>query len=63
MLDYTKLILSKVSFDEYLFTRELEKAIVNLDSHEIRNLQSWLQKNYGIRYRNIIDEYFEYSAA
>ncbi|WP_417939226.1 hypothetical protein [Flagellimonas sediminis] len=42
MLDYTKTILQKVSFDVKLFTRELRKAISNLLPSEIEELKIWL---------------------
>lgn len=41
MLDYTILILEKVSFDSLLFSRELKKAIHTLTPKEIRKLGKW----------------------
>ncbi|MCK0159954.1 hypothetical protein [Allomuricauda sp. F6463D] len=43
MLDYTKTILQKVSFDVKLFTRELQKAISRLLPSEVEELKIWLQ--------------------
>lgn len=43
MLDYTKTILQKVSFDARLFSRELKKAISRLLPSEIEELKIWLQ--------------------
>lgn len=43
MLDYTKTILQKVSFDVRLFTKELKKAISRLLPDEIEALKIWLQ--------------------
>lgn len=43
MLDYTKIILQKVSFDAKLFTKELKKAISRLLPSEIEELKIWLQ--------------------
>lgn len=43
MLDYTKTILQKVSFDVRLFTKELKKAISRLMPNEIEELKIWLQ--------------------
>lgn len=43
MLDYTKTILQKVSFDAKLFTKELKKAISRLLPSEIEELKIWLQ--------------------
>ncbi|SDQ64576.1 hypothetical protein [Flagellimonas zhangzhouensis] len=42
MLDYTKTILQKVSFDVKLFTRELQKAIKTLLPSEVEELKIWL---------------------
>ena len=43
MLDYTKTILQKVSFDAKLFTKELKKALTRLLPSEIEELKIWLQ--------------------
>jgi len=42
MFDYTKSVLSKVSFDVNLFCRELEKALTRLLPHEIEELKLWI---------------------
>lgn len=42
MLDYTKSILERVSFDPALFYKELQKAIKTLLPHEIEQLKEWL---------------------
>ncbi|NJB37725.1 MULTISPECIES: hypothetical protein [Flavobacteriaceae] len=42
MLDYTKTVLQKVSFDAKLFARELEKAINRLLPNEVEELKIWL---------------------
>jgi hypothetical protein len=41
MLDYTILILEKVSFDSLLFSKELQKAIHILTEEEIKKLDKW----------------------
>ena len=43
MLEYTKTVLKKVSFDTRLFCKELKKAISNLLPDEIEELKLWLQ--------------------
>jgi hypothetical protein len=46
-LDYYKLILDKVSFDQNLFYKEYRKAVRNLQPHEITELDNWLStKNF-----------------
>ena len=42
MFEYTKLVLKKVSFDPYLFGKELEKAKKRLLPHELEELSIWL---------------------
>ncbi len=42
ILDYSKTILKKVSFDVELFSKELEKAVKRLLPFEIEELRIWL---------------------
>ncbi|WP_373518464.1 hypothetical protein [Pricia sp.] len=44
MLEYSKTVLKKVSFDAKLFCKELEKAISRLLPEEIEELINWLQQ-------------------
>lgn len=44
MLEYSKTVLKKVSFDSKLFYKELKKAISNLLPDEIEELKLWLQQ-------------------
>lgn len=45
MLEYVKLILSKVSFDRRIFFKEYRKSKNWLSENEIRELKFWLRKN------------------
>ncbi|MCA6421956.1 MAG: hypothetical protein IM568_03935 [Flavobacterium sp.] len=47
MLDHTKSVLKKVSFDANLFCKELEKAYKVLLPYELEELTQWLM-NYII---------------
>lgn len=58
MLDYAKTILTKVSFDEHLFRKELAKSLKWLRSDEVVLLRHWTLQVYGTRYRNVIQETF-----
>ena len=49
-LEYSKSILSKVSFDIKLFKKELEKAYSNLLEEEIEELINWVRANFGEQY-------------
>lgn len=42
MYEYTKSILERVSFDPFLFCKELEKAIKTLLPYEMEQLREWL---------------------
>ena len=42
MLEYTKTVLKKVSFDTKLFCKELKKAVERLLPEEIEELKQWL---------------------
>ncbi|CEN32610.1 hypothetical protein [Capnocytophaga cynodegmi] len=42
MIEYTKTILSKVSFDPGLFRKELNKAMDRLLPYEVEELKVWL---------------------
>lgn len=43
MLDYTKTVLNKVSFDTSLFCKEVKKALSRLLPYEIEELKIFIQ--------------------
>lgn len=43
MLEYTKTVLSKVSFDANLFCKEVEKAVKRLLPHELEELKLFIK--------------------
>lgn len=53
MLEFSKMILRKVSFDKKLFKRELEKNIKWLNKKESAHLKVWALSAF-VQYRNII---------
>ena len=53
MLEFSKKILRKVSFDKKLFKRELEKNIKWLNKKESAHLKVWALSAF-VQYRNII---------
>jgi hypothetical protein len=59
MLEYTKLILQKVSFDKKLFEKELSKSIQWLDNEEAHALKEWLMKKFSQEYEDIIHSTFQ----
>ena len=58
MLEYTKLILRKVSFSRELFGKELKKSIKWLKKDEILLLQAWCLITFGDKYGDVIQEAF-----
>jgi len=44
MLEYTKTVLQKVSFDAKLFAKEVKKAVSRLLPDEIEELKIWLRQ-------------------
>lgn len=59
MLEYSKIILSKVSFDRRLFEKELSKAIQQIGS-QMNELKKWCYERFGHLYPNILNTYFKY---
>jgi len=57
-LEYSKVILSKISFNEALFEKELRKNVYQLTETERLDLQAWCKHHFGIRYGSIIDRCF-----
>ena len=43
MLEYTKTVLNKVSFDTTLFCREVQKAVQRLLPYELEELKIFIQ--------------------
>lgn len=59
MLEYCKIILSKVSFDGNLFEKELVKAISNLAFVELKVFQRWCYHRFAHIYLNVLDRHFQ----
>lgn len=58
MLEYFKTILSKVSFSDLLFEKELKKAIKSLVSDEIENLKLWCYEKFGESHLVTLNKHF-----
>lgn len=54
MLDFCKEVLTKVSFDRFLFRKELQKAIGWLQGEDLVQFRLWCIETFGHRYREII---------
>lgn len=58
MLNYFKSILTRVSFDEKLFEKELLKAIKSLIADEVMELKMWCYTTFGEQYGLILNRCF-----
>ncbi len=58
MLEFTKSVLTKVSFDRLLFKKELMKAKKWLSADELHHLRTWCQQRFGSVYGDVINETF-----
>ncbi len=58
MLEYFKTILRKVSFDVYLFERELVKAMKVLVADEVVQLRDWCYHHFGNVHQAILNKHF-----
>jgi hypothetical protein len=60
MFEYSKQILTKVSFDKKLFNKELTKAISWLKNDERKMLMVWCLATFGNRYGDVISQAFRH---
>ncbi len=59
MLELSKQILQKVSFDKKLFKKELLKSVRWIKPQEQLLLKAWCLATFGAKYLDIIHEVFE----
>jgi len=58
MLEFSKKILSKVSFDKNLFRKELQKSAMWLNKKELISLKIWALTTFS-QYKHTILEVFD----
>ena len=58
MLDYVKLILTKVSFNRALFEKELRKALKMLLPAEVPDFLIWCYQQFSRLYRRVLKRAF-----
>jgi hypothetical protein len=59
MLEYVKTILQKVSFNRYLFERELRKGLRYLIPAELDEFKAWCYEMFGTTHQPILNRYFQ----
>ncbi len=62
MLEYSKLILEKVSFDRFLFEKELLKCLNLLIMEEARELRVWCKNKFSKDFHTVVDTCFKKTA-
>ena len=58
MLEYVKTILQKVSFNNYLFERELKKGLRYLMPAELEEFRDWCYEMFGKMHLPILNQHF-----
>jgi hypothetical protein len=58
MLDYCKVILTRVSFDLQLFEKELKKAIRMLVGNEVLELRQWCYSTFNGQFSSVLNNCF-----
>ena len=58
MLEYFKTILKKVSFDIFLFEKELRKALETLVAEEKEKLRNWCYNEFQEQYPVVLQRCF-----
>jgi len=59
MMEFSKQILQKVSFDQRLFKKELIKARRWVGQHDQLVLKAWCLATFGHMYKDVIMEVFQ----
>jgi len=59
MLEYSKMILEKVSFDRTIFEKELSKAVKRVNAEEIAHLEGWIYAKFSEKHLKVIDSVFK----
>jgi len=59
MMEFSKQVLQKVSFDKRLFKKELLKARRWLGQHDQLVLKAWCLATFGHVYKDVIIEVFQ----
>ncbi len=58
-LEYQKMILEKVSFDKFLFEKELRKSLSMVSSQqEVAELKTWAVARYGSEHADALSRNF-----
>jgi len=59
MLELSKLVLQKVSFDKNLFNKELGKSLVWIKGEDRPKFKNWVKEKYGNSFGKEISQVFK----
>ena len=59
MLELSKQILQKVSFDRHLFEKELKKAVKWIQKDDLKSFKTWCVVTFGVVYPDVLQQVFE----
>jgi hypothetical protein len=63
MIDFVKVILSKVSFDRQLFYKELVKGLKLIPNEEIIEFKKWCYAKYYRQFPDLLNRVFTHQIA
>lgn len=59
MLEFSKQVLQKVSFDRNLFEKELRKALKWISKEDLTSFKTWCLISFGVMYAEVIHRVFD----
>jgi hypothetical protein len=59
MLEYQKMILEKVSFDQHLFEKELRKSMRDLIKEDLEDLRKWCYDRFDTKFNHVLKKVFK----
>lgn len=51
MLEYCKIILTKISFNRFLFKKEYRKSLRMLPQEDAHDFKKWARKNFSSKFK------------
>lgn len=59
MFEMYKYVLDKVSFDQFLFRKELEKAMTNIKPNEQLLFKKWCLNTFDQKHKEVLTDVFD----
>ncbi len=58
MIEYAKVVLPRMSFNQFIFKKELKKCIAWMKPAELQEFRNWCFHTFYPQYREVLDEAF-----